>query len=75
MSFPAFTFGQASMALALFLPLLYLLGYLLRCLGAWFNRTEAPKDRVIAYMTVAVVMGVVLNPPNLSQRQPRQQFF
>lgn len=60
MSFPAFIFGQASMALAVLFPLIYLAGYFLRCMGAWFNRAEAPKDRVIAYMVVGVVMGLVL---------------
>ncbi len=60
MSFPAFTFGQISMALAVLFPLIYLAGHLLRCLGAWFNRAEAPKNRVIAYMAASVVMGLVL---------------
>lgn len=60
MSLPAFTFGQIGMARAVLFPLIYFAGHLLRCLGAWVNRAEAHKNRVIAYMAVSVVMGLVL---------------
>jgi hypothetical protein len=54
-----FAVGSMSLVSAIVFPLLYLVGYLLNCGEAWMRRAQPPRDRVIAFLVLAAVVGFV----------------
>ncbi|MGO4810591.1 hypothetical protein AB4156_13550 [Cupriavidus sp. 2MCAB6] len=55
-----FAFGIISVFSALLFPAIYLAGYGLRRIGAWFNRADPPRDRVGAYVIAALLFGFLV---------------
>lgn len=52
-----FAFGVLSVALGLLFPALYFVGFQVRRLAAWSQRTPGPTDRVGFFLLVAALFG------------------
>lgn len=53
-----FSIGIMSFALAIIAPILYFIGFQLRRLGAWSKRKEAPKDRVVFFLSFLLPLAL-----------------
>lgn len=52
-----FAVGVVSFALAVFFPILYIVGFQMRRLLAWSRRETGPTDRVGFHLVVAAILG------------------
>ena len=55
-----FSLGYLSLAGAVFFPLVYLLGRGVRHVGAWFERENGPKDRVLPKIILFFIIGLAV---------------
>ena len=55
-----FSIGWLSFAASTVLVLAYLLGHLVRKIGAWAKRDDQPKDRVWFFASLVFTIGFVL---------------
>ncbi|QHM76494.1 hypothetical protein C7M52_02470 [Mixta theicola] len=55
-----FSFGIASLAVAAVMTGAYLAGYCLRHVGAYINRSTPPQERMLWYVGITLVLGLVI---------------
>lgn len=55
-----FSIGVISFAIAVLIPLIYVIGRGLDWFGATINRTEKPKDMMLVKIVMGVIIGFIL---------------
>ncbi|WP_050470675.1 hypothetical protein [Herbaspirillum chlorophenolicum] len=55
-----FSIGVVSFALAILMPIVYLLGFQVRRIGAWSKRQPGPTDRIGFFILVTALFGFVV---------------